>query len=169
MTVRVFAMALMLGVLPAWAAADQPAAVPGFGLWSPAHIKEVGEHLKQTLGDKKLVSDILGRYQGHSVYLVLRGKTGDAELHETEEDLQIGVEGNATFVIGGELIEPRNKPRKQVMGSGIKGGDKYQIGPGDIVHVPRAVPHVLVIEPGKPYLYILIKLDEEPWTTDIPR
>lgn len=167
--VRALMIALLLGMVSTWTAAAEPAGPPGFGLWTPARIKAVGAHLKETLGDKKLVSDILGTYKGHSVYLVLRGKTGDAEYHETEEDLQIGVEGTAIFVIGGELIEPRKLPRQQQMGSGIKGGDKFKVGPGDIVHVPPAVPHVLIIEPNKPYLYILVKLDEVPRTTDIPR
>jgi len=30
------------------------------------------------------------------------------------------------------------------------------------VHVPAGAPHWLVIEPNKPYLYLLIKVDEEP-------
>ena len=166
---RALTILLLWGVMSTWTAAAEPAGPPGFGLWTPAHIKEVGAHLKKTLGDKKLVSDILGTYQGHSVYLVLRGKTADAEYHETEEDIQIGVEGTATFVIGGELNDTRKLPRQQQMGSGIKGGDTFKVGPGDIVHVPPAVPHVLIIEPNKPYLYILITLDEVPRTTDIPR
>lgn len=141
------------------ATADAPV---GFGLWSSAHIKEVGDRLEKELGDKKIVFETLGTYRGHSVYLVLRGKTAFAEFHETESDIQIGVRGTATFVIGGELVDAQKLPRKQQQGSSIRGGSKFTVGPGDIIHVPVAVPHVLIIEPNKPYLYILVKLDEEP-------
>jgi mannose-6-phosphate isomerase-like protein (cupin superfamily) len=160
--VRVLTVALLFALVPVWAACAEPAPPAGFGLWSPAHLQEVGARLDKELGDKNMVFETLGTYKGHSVYLVLRGRTAPAEFHETEEDIQIGVRGTATFVIGGELIEPRKLPRKQQQGSGIKGGAKFPVGPGDVVHVPTAVPHVLLIEPNKPYLYILIKLDEEP-------
>ena len=144
------------------ATSAESAAPAGFATWSPAQIKEVGDRLEKELGDKQIVYETLGTYKGHSVYLVLRGKTAPAEYHETEEDIQIGVRGTATFVIGGELVNPKKLPRKQQQGSAINGGAKFPVGPGDIIHVPVAVPHVLLIEPGKPYLYILMKLDEEP-------
>lgn len=154
----------LLTLLPALSNAQSAEAPKGFGLWSAAHIKEVGDRLEKEIGDKKIVYETLGTYQGHSVYLVLRGKTSDPEFHETESDIQIGIKGNATFVVGGELVDPRKLPRKQQQGSAIKGGAKFPIGPGDVLHVPVAVPHVAIIEPGKPFLYILIKLDEEPRT-----
>ena len=159
---RSFVAVLFIMLAPAFASADSTEAPAGFGLWNAAHLKEAGDRLEKQLGDKLLVYETLGTYKGHSVYLVLRGKTAPAEFHETESDIQIGVRGTATFVIGGELLNPKNLPRKQRQGSGIKGGAKFTVSPGDIVHVPVAVPHVLLIEPNKPYLYILIKLDEEP-------
>lgn len=158
--VRVLAVAFLLWVLaPALAASAPPV---GYGMWSPAQIREAGARLQKEIGDKPIAVETLGTYKGHSVYLALRTKTGAAEVHETESDIQIGVTGTATLVVGGELLEPRKLPRKQQQGSGIKGGERYPVGPGDIVHVPTGAPHLLIIEPGKPYLYLLIKLDEEP-------
>jgi mannose-6-phosphate isomerase-like protein (cupin superfamily) len=160
--VRSFVAVLLLMLTAAQASADSAEAPAGFGLWNSAHIKEVGDRLEKQLGDKQIVYQTLGTYKGHSVYLVLRGRTAAAEFHETESDIYIGVRGTATFVIGGELLNPKILPRKQRQGSGIQGGAKFPVAPGDIVHVPVAVPHVLLIEPNKPYMYILIKLDEEP-------
>jgi mannose-6-phosphate isomerase-like protein (cupin superfamily) len=157
--IAVFFVLALMPLLARSAAAEAPA---GFAQWSPAHLKEGGERLQKQIGDKNMVFETLGTYKGHSVYLVLRGKTAPAEYHETESDIQIGVSGSATFVIGGELIDAKKLPRKQQQGSGIKGGSQFPVGPGDVIHVPVAVPHVLQIEAGKPYLYILIKLDEEP-------
>jgi hypothetical protein len=156
---RALAVTLLLVLTPVSAVAAPPV---GYGMWSPAQIREVGARLQKEIGDKPIAIETLGTYKGHSVYLALRTKTGAAEIHETESDIQIGVTGTATLVVGGELIEPRQLPRKQQQGSGIKGGTRYPVGPGDIEHVPAATPHLLIIEPGKPYLYLLIKLDEEP-------
>ena len=158
---KLITLAMLALTSIAWGADTNEAPV-GFGLWNSAHLKEVGDRLEKELGDKRIVYETLGTYKGHSVYLVLRGKTAPAEFHETESDLQIGVRGKATFVIGGELVNPQKLPRKQQQGSSIKGGAKFPVGPGDIIHVPVAVPHVLLIEPNKPYMYILVKLDEEP-------
>jgi mannose-6-phosphate isomerase-like protein (cupin superfamily) len=155
----VLCLLILTPIVSIAATTDAPA---GFGLWNASQLKAAGDRLEKELGDKKIVFETLGTYKGHSVYLVLRGKTAAAEFHETESDIQIGVRGTATFVIGGELVNAQKLPRKQQQGSSINGGAKFPVGPGDIIHVPVAVPHVLLIEPKKPYMYILIKLDEEP-------
>lgn len=161
---RTFLAVLMLALSPALAvAADAPIAPPaGFALWDTARLKAAGDRLEKELGDKEIVFETLGTYQGHSVYLVLRGRTARPEYHETESDIQIGLRGKGVFVVGGELINPQKLPRKQQRGDGIKGGARIALGPGDIIHVPVAVPHVMEIAPHESYMYILIKLDEEP-------
>ena len=64
--------------------------------WNSKHVEETADRLEEILGDKALVWETVGNYDGHSVYLVLRGKTGTAEIHETESDVQISVRGSAT-------------------------------------------------------------------------
>jgi hypothetical protein len=144
-------------------AVDAPEAAPdGFALWDTRHLQEAGDRLEKALGNKEIVFETLGTWQGHSVYLVLRGRTARPEYHETESDIQIGLRGKGVFVIGGDLINPQKLPRKQQRGDGIRGGARIPLGPGDVIHVPVAVPHVMEIAPNESYLYILIKLDEEP-------
>lgn len=136
--------------------------VPEFILRSATSIEQAADRLEAELGDQAMVFETIGNHDGHSMYLVLRGKTGTSERHTTESDYYIGVRGTATFQIGGEIIEPQQLPRKQIRGTGIEGGTIHKTGPGDIVHVPVDTPHHLIIDPETPYLYILIKLDEEP-------
>jgi mannose-6-phosphate isomerase-like protein (cupin superfamily) len=93
---------------------------------------------------------------------VLRGKTDTPEVHETESDIQISMRGTATSVVGGRLIDPESRPRKQQRGTAIEGGKHRQLTPGAIMHIPPGVPHQLLIAPDEPYLYLLIKIDEEP-------
>ena len=158
--------ALLLGASPA--RAQQPAAsatgdVPqGFELWSSDRVKEVSDRLAKNIGDKAILFETMGNWKGHSVYLVLRAKTADAEFHKTEEDLYFGMGGHATFVIGGEMVDPKNMPRKQMRSATIRGGAKRELRAGDVLHVPRAVPHQLMLAPGETFLYFLVKLDEEP-------
>jgi mannose-6-phosphate isomerase-like protein (cupin superfamily) len=163
------ALLTVLVLVSSHARAQQPPASsgagaepPGFALWSSDKVKEVSERLEKNIGDKSILFETVGNWQGHSVYLVLRGKTADAEFHKTEEDLYFGMGGHATFVIGGEMVDPKNMPRKQMRAPSIKGGIRREVRTGDVLHVPRAIPHQLLIAPGEKFMYFLIKLDEEP-------
>ena len=133
-----------------------------FVLWNAAYVEAAADRLEKSLGDKDLVWETMGNYEGHSVYLVLRGKTDTAELHETESDVQISMRGKATSVVGGRLVNAESRPRKQQRGTSIEGGKHRQLTPGAIMHIPPGVPHQLIIDPAEPYLYLLIKIDEEP-------
>lgn len=133
-----------------------------FVLWNAAYVEATADRLYKSLHDKDLVWETVGNYAGHSAYLVLRGKTDRPEVHDTESDIQISMRGKATSVIGGRLVDAVSLPRKQRRGTAIDGGNRRQLTPGDIMHVPPGVPHQLIIDPAEPYLYLLIKIDEEP-------
>ena len=130
--------------------------------WDASRIQAAADRLEAAFGDKPLAWETVGNYDGHSIYLVLRGATGQAEIHETESDVQIGVRGTAISVIGGRLVDGKSLPRKQRRGTAIDGGERRETGPGDLIHIPPGVAHQLLIEPGEPYIYLLFKIDEEP-------
>jgi len=134
----------------------------GYILWDAATVEAAADRLEQSLGDEALVWETIGNYDGHSIYLVLRGKTSRAEIHETESDVQISVRGRATSVIGGTLVNAESLPRKQIRGTSIEDGTRRELTPGDIMHIPSGAPHQLLIDPAEPYMYLLIKIDEEP-------
>jgi mannose-6-phosphate isomerase-like protein (cupin superfamily) len=135
---------------------------PGFVLWTPERLATTIERLDRELGDKRLVFEAYGNYERHSVYLVLRGTTSPAELHETEADLYVVRRGRATLVVGGELVDAKKGPRKQQRGSSVRGGYRREIGPGDVIHIPVGVPHQLILPEGESFLYDLTKFNEEP-------
>ena len=139
--------------------ADGPA---GFVLWETARLEAAADRLERELGDQEIVWETMGSYEGHSMYLVLRGKTPMAELHETESDVHLIMRGEATYVMGGELVDKELLARKQQRGTSIRGGTSRPVAPGDIIFVAPNVAHHQIIVPGESYLYILIKFDEEP-------
>lgn len=141
---------------------DDAALPEDYVRWDSAYIQSIADRLEKELGDKSMVWETIGSYDGHSLYLVLRGKTGFAEVHETESDVQIGVRGTAVSVIGGKLIAGESRPRKQQRGTSIDGGSRQETAPGDLVHIPPGVAHQLIIDSAEPYMYLLFKLDEEP-------
>ncbi len=70
-----------------------------------------------------------------------RDAPGEAETHLTEADIFYVLDGQATFVTGGELVEPRNLTPSEIRGSAIRGGTERQLARGDVITVPAGVPH----------------------------
>jgi mannose-6-phosphate isomerase-like protein (cupin superfamily) len=66
-----------------------------------------------------------------------------SEVHDLEADLWIGLEGEVTFVVGGELVEKTPHPTKQKewKGTAIHGGEEYVVSPRDILYIPPGEPH----------------------------
>lgn len=158
-----FAVLAALAVIPVVTGQEASSSAPdGYVRWDSDYIQAVADQLEGRLGDQSMVFETIGNYEGHSVYLVLRGKTGQAEIHETESDVQIGVRGTATSVIGGAIVDARSLPRKQIRGTAIDGGRRQLTAPGDLIHIPPGVAHQLLVDQGEPYMYLLFKLDEEP-------
>jgi glc operon protein GlcG len=70
-----------------------------------------------------------------------RDGAGQAELHTTDTDIFYVLEGRATVIVGGELVDGKEIAPNEIRGTAIKGGDSRQIGPGDVLTIPRGVPH----------------------------
>ena len=74
---------------------------------------------------------------------------GLPEVHLYEDDLWIGLEGEAVFTVGGNLVSPYfYKPsdgvenKSEIKGEDIIGGRRVVICPGDILWIPAGVPHM---------------------------
>ena len=72
----------------------------------------------------------------------------EAEIHRILGDLWYCLEGEATFIHGGELIEPRVKVRKdgttdenELLAKEISGGTEVAMKPGDWLWIPAGVAH----------------------------
>ena len=74
---------------------------------------------------------------------------GLPEVHAHEDDLWIGLEGEAVFTVGGNLVGPYfyKSPdgienRNEIKGKDIVGGKRIVIGPGDVLWIPAGMPHM---------------------------
>ena len=72
----------------------------------------------------------------------------DAEVHKTEGDLWLCLEGEVTFICGGELVDPwfsKDKDGKdklnELKAKEIKGGTEMTLKPGDWLWIPAGEPH----------------------------
>jgi mannose-6-phosphate isomerase-like protein (cupin superfamily) len=90
------------------------------------------------------------------VHASRRDAPGLAEVHRHETDVIRVLQGRATFVTGGSLVEPRPTAPGEIRGRAIAGGEVHQLAPGDVVIVPAGTPHWFRSVEA-PFLYYVVK------------
>jgi mannose-6-phosphate isomerase-like protein (cupin superfamily) len=70
-----------------------------------------------------------------------RKTPGEAELHELETDIIYVVEGSATCVTGGTIVDPKTVRPNQIRGPRIQGGLTSPLTKGSVIVIPNGVPH----------------------------
>jgi mannose-6-phosphate isomerase-like protein (cupin superfamily) len=70
-----------------------------------------------------------------------RVEAGHSEMHEKETDVFYIVDGDATFITGGKMVEGKLSKPGQWLGTGIEGGTVHRLSKGDVIVIPAGVPH----------------------------
>jgi mannose-6-phosphate isomerase-like protein (cupin superfamily) len=108
--------------------------------------------------EQQIPWDQLRDYQNHTIGISYLRDDSPAELYESEAEIYIVQAGEATLVVGGAIVQPKNAQRDEVLGSSIEGGQKTSLREGDIVHIGANVPHQLKVAPGKIFIYTTIRV-----------
>jgi glc operon protein GlcG len=81
---------------------------------------------------------------------------GQAEIHQRDTDIIYVVEGTATLVAGGSVVDPQTTATDEVRGSAIEGGETRRLVKGDVLVVPKGTPHWFK-EVQAPFTYYVVK------------
>jgi mannose-6-phosphate isomerase-like protein (cupin superfamily) len=140
--------------------ASRPAKdLPGFACWSAKELKGYEKPLREKVaGENKTSSIKLADYGSSNVAISHREANGIPEMHDQMDDYFVVQSGEATLVIGGEIINPKSPEPNETRGESIKGGEQRRLRPGDVVHIPTHMPHQLLVEKGKQFTYFVIKV-----------
>ena len=79
------------------------------------------------------------------------------EVHTLDTDIYYVVEGTATYVTGGTLVNPRTIAPNQIRGTDIEGGETRQLSKGEVLVIPNGVPHWFKEVRGQ-FLYLVVKI-----------
>lgn len=66
---------------------------------------------------------------------------GQSEIHLKETDIIYCFEGEAEFVTGGKAIDVKETAPNELRGTSISGGETRKIKGGDVLVIPRGIPH----------------------------
>ena len=98
-----------------------------------------------------------GTNRNYMVHTSRREKPGLAEIHTLDTDIIYVLEGSATFVTGGDAVEPKETAPNEIRGTRIEGGETRQLSKGDVIIVPNNTPHWFKEVSGT-FLYYTIKV-----------
>ncbi|MBP6001832.1 MAG: cupin domain-containing protein [Pyrinomonadaceae bacterium] len=79
------------------------------------------------------------------------------EVHDGSDDVYYVLDGTATLLLGGSLVDAKEISPGEWRSKTATGGQRYTIRKGDIVFVPRGTPHQRTVT-GKGFSMILIKI-----------
>jgi glc operon protein GlcG len=86
-----------------------------------------------------------------------RTMPGEVEYHEHTVDVMHVVQGTATVVTGGEMVDPRQVAPGELRAAAAAGGTPYRLAEGDVLAIPEGVPHQFT-DVSDPFHYFVVKV-----------
>jgi quercetin dioxygenase-like cupin family protein len=93
----------------------------------------------------------------YKVLAARRDRDGQAEVHALDTDIMYILEGTATLVTGGRVVNGKDTAAGEVRGESIAEGDVRPLVKGDVIVIPPGVPH-LFKDVKAPFLYYVVKV-----------
>lgn len=169
---RAIVVSAMFAVLPA--ALGAQSAVPPVTATDVTHA-ELATVLKSMnpdgVSDQQVKVVDIGKYNVAVGILHRSGKAKQSAIaHSQVTEIYYVIAGSGTFVTGGAMTSPSEAPADgstvkvlvgpSTTGSGIEGGQRRTIGPGDVIIVPPGVAHWFsAIEKDLDYLVFRVDAD----------
>lgn len=129
--------------------------------WSKTQLLDRAKHLQEQAakGDGS-ASETLEKYPHHYTMLAFREKSGGGELHQNFADIFVILDGHATVVTGGKIVDEKSVGPGEIRGKSVEGGARLDVSAGDVVHIPAGTPHQTLVPEGKTVTYFVIKAEE---------
>jgi mannose-6-phosphate isomerase-like protein (cupin superfamily) len=101
--------------------------------------------------------DLLLNHKNAQANITTRNKSGQVEQHADWEDHMFILDGEATLVLGGTIVNGKTTGPGETRGDSSKGGKSFTVHAGDYVYVPINTPHQMQIAAGKSIKYAVVK------------
>ncbi len=95
--------------------------------------------------------------RNYMIHASRREKPGMAEVHAEETDLIYVQSGSAMFVTGGTVVEGKTTAPGEIRGTAIQNGETRRLTRGDVIIVPKGVPHWFQ-QIDAPFTYYVVKV-----------
>ena len=132
----------------------------GFEQWTAASLQQLDQKLHQEAATDphRFSVELLADFSHDSAMLVDREADGPPEWHENQVDVFFVQSGSATLLIGGTLINGETVGPHEKRNGTIQGGVRRKLSAGDVVRIPPAVPHQVLLDGSHEFKYVVIKI-----------
>ena len=132
-------------------------ALASFGGGVPAAVHYIGHDQVAQVMSKggPIVSD-----PGLLVLAQRRG-AGEVEVHDRTNHVFIFVDGEATLVVGGTMVDPKRTAPDQTRAPSAQGGTTYHMTKGDVITIPAKTPHWFKEVSTRTVAYYAVNIDSE--------
>jgi mannose-6-phosphate isomerase-like protein (cupin superfamily) len=139
MRATVASLALVIAAGAAWS--QQPA--PATKTYSSAAdvVALIAKAKAEHKDGQPLVVERILQLAPYGANLEYRASVGAASVHEKEAELFYVIDGSATLVTGGKLVNEKRTNAENLTGTGIEGGKSQAVAKGDFIIVPENTPH----------------------------
>jgi mannose-6-phosphate isomerase-like protein (cupin superfamily) len=138
---RAFPMILTVAAWTVAAVAQQPAAPEPKTYSSEADVAALIAKARAERKEQPLISQRILQLAPYNANLEYRASVGPAAVHETEAEIFYVIEGSATMMTGGKLVNEKRTDAANLNGTAIEGGASRAIAKGDFIVVPEKTPH----------------------------
>lgn len=95
------------------------------------------------------------------VVLAQRRGAGEVESHDRTNHVFVMVEGEATLIVGGTMVDARRTAPDQMRAPSVQGGTTYHLTKGDVITIPAKTPHWFKEVPTKTVAYYAVNIASE--------
>ena len=95
------------------------------------------------------------------VVLAQRREAGLVEYHDHTNHVFVMVEGEATMVVGGTMVDAKRTAPDQMRAPSLEGGTIYHLSKGDVITIPAKTPHWFKEVPTKTVAYYAVNIESE--------
>jgi glc operon protein GlcG len=130
-------------------------ALASSGLMAPSPVTYFNkEQVAAAFAKGAVLLDGAGR--NYMVHASRREAAGQAEVHARDTDIIYVLDGTATFVTGGTVVDGKTTAPDEIRGASISNGETRRLVKGDVMVVPAGTPHWFQQVQG-PFLYYVVK------------
>ena len=90
-----------------------------------------------------------------------RGAGKQVEYHEHTSHIFIMIEGEATVLVGGTMVDATQTAPGQMRAAGLDGAETYHLSKGDVITIPAKTPHWFKEVPTQTIAYYAINIESQ--------
>ena len=131
---------LAITFLPITASAQTPAQAMNL-FSSSSDVAKLIEQAKSEHTNQPLIGKPILQLAPYRASMEYRASVGPAAVHEKEAEFFYVIDGSATMMTGGKLVNEKRTNAENLGGTAIEGGSSRAVAKGDFIVVPENTPH----------------------------